>query len=88
MIENILLTLLALSRMSTLVSSSNMNGKYIVTSGNHVGVTFNDNYESKGHEYFDVYSPVRNLKDDACLYIQNSHNINRNWRHITVKFFG
>ena len=55
--EKISLTLLALSSMSTLVSSSNMNGKYIVASGNNVGVAFNDDYESKGHEYFDVYSP-------------------------------
>ena len=40
----------ALSSMSILVSSSNMNGKYIVVSGNNVGVAFNDDYESKGHD--------------------------------------
>ena len=52
------LTLLALSSMSNFVSSSNMNGKYIVASGNNVGVAFNDDYESKGHEYFDVLAGV------------------------------
>ena len=34
-----------------------MNGKYIVASGGNQHVNFNDDYQSKGHEYFDVYSP-------------------------------
>ena len=35
----------------------NMNGDYIVASGDKIGVHFNTDYKSKGHEYFDVYSP-------------------------------
>ncbi|XP_076071269.1 uncharacterized protein LOC143042717 [Mytilus galloprovincialis] len=35
----------------------NMNGRYLVASGGNQGVHFNDDYKSKGHEYFDVYSP-------------------------------
>ncbi|XP_071127367.1 uncharacterized protein [Mytilus edulis] len=35
----------------------NMNGRYLVASGGNQGVNFNDDYKSKGHEYFDVYSP-------------------------------
>ena len=34
-----------------------MNGRYLVASGGRQGVPFNDDYASKGHEYFDVYSP-------------------------------
>lgn len=34
-----------------------MNGRYLVASGGNQGVHFNDDYKSKGHEYFDVYSP-------------------------------
>ncbi|XP_045180973.2 uncharacterized protein LOC123540207 [Mercenaria mercenaria] len=34
-----------------------MNGKYLVFSGGNQAVPFNDDYSSKGHEYFDVYSP-------------------------------
>ena len=34
-----------------------MNGRYLVASGGHQAVPFNDDYASKGHEYFDVYSP-------------------------------
>lgn len=34
-----------------------MNGRYLVASGGSQGVPFNDDYSSKGHEYFDVYSP-------------------------------
>ena len=35
----------------------NMNGKYVVASGDKVHVPFNDDYASKGHEYFDVWAP-------------------------------
>ncbi|VDI62037.1 Hypothetical predicted protein [Mytilus galloprovincialis] len=35
----------------------NMNGRYLVASGGNQAVPFNDDYMSKGHEYFDVYSP-------------------------------
>jgi len=35
----------------------NMNGKYSVSSGDRMDVPFNDDYASKGHEYFDVWSP-------------------------------
>ena len=39
------------------VASANMNGRYTVASGSHQGVPFNDDYASKGYEYFDVYTP-------------------------------
>jgi hypothetical protein len=34
-----------------------MNGDYLVASVDRVGVDFNDDYASKGHEYFDVWAP-------------------------------
>eukprot|EP00939_MAST-03C_sp_MAST-3C-sp1_P001438 g1438.t1 len=34
-----------------------MNGNYVVASGDKIGVKFNVDYASKGHEFFDVYSP-------------------------------
>lgn len=37
--------------------AENLNGRYFVASGGNQGVNFNDDYASKGHEYFDVYSP-------------------------------
>lgn len=37
--------------------TANMNGRYKVASGGRQAVPFNDDYASKGHEYFDVYSP-------------------------------
>eukprot|EP00966_Prymnesium_polylepis_P043094 1001043-Prymnesium_polylepis.1 len=37
--------------------SGNMNGKYVVASGGRVPAAFNDDYASKGHEYFDVWAP-------------------------------
>jgi len=36
---------------------ANMNGRYSVASVDQVGVPFNDDYASKGHEYFDVWAP-------------------------------
>jgi len=39
------------------VQGANMNGKYSVASGGRQDVSFNDDYASKGHEYFDVYTP-------------------------------
>ncbi|KAH3737860.1 uncharacterized protein LOC127850309 [Dreissena polymorpha] len=38
-------------------NAENMNGRYLVASGSNQGVPFNDDYASKGHEYFDVWSP-------------------------------
>ena len=35
--------------------SGNMNGKYSVASGAKQNVPFNDDYASKGYEYFDVW---------------------------------
>ena len=35
--------------------SGNMNGKYSVSSGARQDVPFNDDYASKGHEFFDVW---------------------------------
>eukprot|EP00658_Telonema_sp_P-2_P011110 TRINITY_DN14225_c0_g1_i3.p1 TRINITY_DN14225_c0_g1~~TRINITY_DN14225_c0_g1_i3.p1 ORF type:complete len:942 (-),score=213.51 TRINITY_DN14225_c0_g1_i3:82-2907(-) len=37
--------------------TGNMNGKYLTASVDKVGVPFNDDYASKGHEYFDVWAP-------------------------------
>ena len=34
-----------------------MNGKYQVASGKNIKTTFNDDYASKGHEYFDIWAP-------------------------------
>ena len=34
-----------------------MNGAYVVATGGKVGIPFNDDYASKGHEYFDVWAP-------------------------------
>ena len=38
-------------------AGGNMNGAYVVSSGGKVGVPFNTDYASKGHEYFDVWAP-------------------------------
>ena len=38
-------------------ASGNLNGRYTVTSVDKLGVPFNDDYASKGHEYFDVWAP-------------------------------
>ena len=35
----------------------NMNGRYQIASGARQDVPFNDDYASKGHEYFDVWAP-------------------------------
>ncbi len=47
-------------------ASGNMNGRYSVTSVDKFDAPFNDDYASKGHEYFDVYSP-----EIATTYGQN-----------------
>mmetsp|Transcript_15463 Transcript_15463/g.36558 ORF Transcript_15463/g.36558 Transcript_15463/m.36558 type:complete len:894 (-) Transcript_15463:53-2734(-) len=39
------------------VAAANMNGKYSVASGDRQDVGFNDDFASKGHEFFDVWSP-------------------------------
>eukprot|EP00325_Prymnesiales_sp_UTEX-LB-985_P010507 CAMPEP_0174696172 /NCGR_PEP_ID=MMETSP1094-20130205/2390_1 /TAXON_ID=156173 /ORGANISM="Chrysochromulina brevifilum, Strain UTEX LB 985" /LENGTH=884 /DNA_ID=CAMNT_0015892883 /DNA_START=17 /DNA_END=2671 /DNA_ORIENTATION=+ len=38
-------------------TAGNMNGKYSVASVDKQDVPFNDDYASKGHEYFDVWAP-------------------------------
>lgn len=38
-------------------ADGNMNGKYSIASGAKQDVPFNDDYASKGHEYFDLWSP-------------------------------
>ena len=49
---------LALALATGAAASGNMNGPYTVSSGaGKTGVAFNSDYASKGHEYFDVYSP-------------------------------
>eukprot|EP00322_Chrysochromulina_rotalis_P000677 CAMPEP_0115847920 /NCGR_PEP_ID=MMETSP0287-20121206/10641_1 /TAXON_ID=412157 /ORGANISM="Chrysochromulina rotalis, Strain UIO044" /LENGTH=898 /DNA_ID=CAMNT_0003301789 /DNA_START=6 /DNA_END=2702 /DNA_ORIENTATION=+ len=35
----------------------NLNGRYSVASVDQVGVPFNDDFASKGHEFFDVWAP-------------------------------
>jgi hypothetical protein len=39
--------------------NGNMNGRYLVATGDKMGpqVPWNDDYASKGHEYFDVWAP-------------------------------
>ena len=37
--------------------SGNLNGKYSVTSGGNLHTGFNDDYASKGYEYFGVFAP-------------------------------
>lgn len=44
-------------RLAASTGSGNMNGKYRVASGARQDVGFNDDYASKGHEYFDVWAP-------------------------------
>ncbi|KAH8049461.1 hypothetical protein JL721_11690 [Aureococcus anophagefferens] len=49
---------LTLALATGAAASGNMNGPYTVSSGaGKTGVAFNSDYASKGHEYFDVYSP-------------------------------
>lgn len=38
-------------------ASGNMNGEYIIQSGGKQGVKYNDDYASRGQEYFDVWAP-------------------------------
>ena len=47
----------AAAAASSTAPSNNMNGKYRVASADRRDVPFNDDYASKGHEYFDVWSP-------------------------------
>ena len=49
--------LVAAVNVALTAKSGNMNGKYVVTSVDKFGVPFNDDYASKGHEYFDVWAP-------------------------------
>ena len=37
--------------------ASNMNGEYVVASGNNQNVNYNTDYASKGYEYFDIWAP-------------------------------
>ena len=37
--------------------AANMNGRYSVSSVDKQDVPFNDDYASKGYEFFDVWSP-------------------------------
>mmetsp|Transcript_42291 Transcript_42291/g.76666 ORF Transcript_42291/g.76666 Transcript_42291/m.76666 type:complete len:891 (-) Transcript_42291:222-2894(-) len=36
--------------------ATNLNGKYLVSSGTRERVNFEDNYAERGHEYFDIWS--------------------------------
>lgn len=60
MIDLLMMSSKCLCIILTLFSVSyaeNMNGNYVVASGDKIGVKFNVDYASKGHEFFDVYSP-------------------------------
>lgn len=48
---------LAVSSPGEFGATGNMNGKYEVASGAKQGVKYNDDYASKGYEYFDVWAP-------------------------------
>jgi len=51
---------IALAALATAAASGNMNGKYAVWSGQEEGqgwADWNDDYASKGYEYFDVWAP-------------------------------
>mmetsp|Transcript_39782 Transcript_39782/g.92029 ORF Transcript_39782/g.92029 Transcript_39782/m.92029 type:complete len:894 (-) Transcript_39782:67-2748(-) len=52
-----LVAFLAAWRSAQSFGSGNMNGKYSVASGARQDVDFNDDYLSKGHEFFDVWAP-------------------------------
>merc|ERR1719428_2252680 len=43
--------------LAGLPKSGNMNGKYMVASGDKFAVPWIDDYASKGYEYFDVWAP-------------------------------
>jgi hypothetical protein len=47
----------AAASMAAPGEAANMNGKYVVNTGSGVASNFNDDYASKGHEYFDVWAP-------------------------------
>jgi len=50
--------LLATTTAAALTAKSgNMNGKYAVSSKGDISVPWNDDYASKGYEYFDVWAP-------------------------------
>ena len=57
---------LVLLLADVLAATSNMNGRYSVSSVGKTDVPFNDDYASKGHEYFDVWAP-----EIATTYAQN-----------------
>ena len=37
-------------------AAANMNGKYVVASGGELAPEFEDDYEARGMEYFDVWA--------------------------------
>mmetsp|Transcript_78311 Transcript_78311/g.151216 ORF Transcript_78311/g.151216 Transcript_78311/m.151216 type:complete len:904 (+) Transcript_78311:70-2781(+) len=39
------------------IEGANLNGKYVVATGTKFAPAFNDDYQSKGHEFFDVWAP-------------------------------
>ena len=47
-------------------ASGNMNGKYSVASGARQDTSFNDDFASKGHEFFDIWTP-----EIATTYAEN-----------------
>jgi len=52
-----LVTVLGSCSIALTAKSGNMNGKYAVSSKGDIGVAWNDDYASKGYEYFDVWAP-------------------------------
>lgn len=56
----VLVAIVGLSRFEHVESASatsNMNGKYLIASGAKQNVPYNDDYASKGYEYFDLWAP-------------------------------
>merc|ERR1719183_836620 len=52
-----MLQLVSFLMLARAAQAANMNGDYVVASGDKFDVPFNDDYASKGHEYFDVWAP-------------------------------
>lgn len=52
-----LAALVPLFLATTSAKSGNMNGEYFISSGAKQKVPYNDDYASKGYEYFDVWGP-------------------------------
>mmetsp|Transcript_39533 Transcript_39533/g.93014 ORF Transcript_39533/g.93014 Transcript_39533/m.93014 type:complete len:936 (+) Transcript_39533:53-2860(+) len=48
--------------------AANMNGRYSVSSGSRQHVPFNDDFASRGNEYFDVWTPELSTRYSEVVY--------------------